>query len=96
MSTPFQSCRFRSLLWSDEFLSYAWHLHSSGALPLWLDLLRVPSLDDEWGRIARKRSSSITFAIGLCAAVDESDTVLDELLGALDGGLCDFTVHCCG
>lgn len=36
-----------------------------------------------------------TFAIGLCATVDECDTVLDELLGAFDGGLSDFTVHCC-
>jgi len=34
-----------------------------------------------------------TFAIGLCAAVDECDTVLDELLGAFDGGLGEIVVH---
>lgn len=34
-----------------------------------------------------------TFAIRLCATVDEGDTVLDKLLGALDGGLSEFVVH---
>lgn len=34
-----------------------------------------------------------TFAIRLCAPVDEGDTVLDKLLGALDGGLSEFVVH---
>lgn len=34
-----------------------------------------------------------TFAIRLCATVDEGDTVLDKLLGAFDGGLSEFVVH---
>lgn len=34
-----------------------------------------------------------TFAIRLCAPVDEGDTVLDKLLGAFDGGLSEFVVH---
>jgi len=50
--------------------------------------------------MARPRDERVsmvcTFAIRLCAAVDECDTVLEELLGALDGGLGEVAVFHCG